>query len=201
MINRKKKLRIYQVILLLTGIILILFTYLKKNDENAEKIISKSLGEKIEKRLKNKEEGSSVFYDVSYSGLDLDGNRYTIIAEEAINSEIDQNIVNMKNVLATFYFKDDTVLKVSSDVGDYNNKNLDIFFRNNVTAFYEGSKLYADKAEFFNSNNLLKITNNVKIEDSRGTMFADELIFDTKNKTLNIASLKDKVIESVINYK
>ena len=183
MINRKKKLRIYQIFLLLTGIILILFTYLKKNDENAKKIISKSLGEKIEERLKNKEEGSSIFYDVSYSGLDLDGNRYTIIAKEAINSEIDQNIVNMKYVSATFYFKDDTVLKVLSDAGDYNNKNLDIIFKNNVTAFYEGSKLYADRAEFFNSNNLLKITNNVKIEDSRGTMFADELIFDTRNKT------------------
>ena len=174
---------------------------MKKNDENAKKIISKSLGKKIEERLKNKEEGSSIFYDVSYSGLDLDGNRYTIIAKEAINSEIDQNIVNMKYVLATFYFKDDTVLKVSSDAGDYNNKNLDIIFRNNVTAFYEGSKLYADRAEFFNSKNLLKIANNVKVEDSRGTMFADELIFDTKNKTLNIASLKDKVIETVINYK
>ena len=107
----------------------------------------------------------------------------------------------MKYVLTTFYFKDDTVLKVSSDAGDYNNKNLDIIFKNNVTAFYEGSKLYADRAEFFNSKNLLKIANNVKVEDSRGTMFADELIFDTKNKTLNIASLKDKVIESVINYK
>ena len=54
MINRKKKLRIYQVILLLTGIILILFTYLKKNDENVEKIISKNWGEKIEERLKKK---------------------------------------------------------------------------------------------------------------------------------------------------
>ena len=118
-----------------------------------------------------------------------------------INSEIDKNLVNMKYVSATFYFKDDTVLKVSSDTGDYNNKNLDIVFRNNVTAFYEDSKLYADRAEFFNSKNLLKIANNVKVEDSRGTMFADELIFDTKNKTLNIASLKDKVIESVINYK
>ena len=138
---------------------------------------------------------------MKYSGLDLEGNRYTIFSKEAVNNEKDSSIVKMKEVIATFYFKDNTVLKVSSDEGDYNNQTLDIVFKKNVYALYENSKLYAEKAEFSNSKNYLTISNNVKVIDSRGTVFADKLLFDIKKKQLNITSLKNKMIKSEINYK
>ena len=115
--DRKKKLRFYQIVFLITGIVLILFTYLSKSNSDKEKIISKSLEKKIEKKLKiKKKDNSNIFYNVSYSGFDLEGNRYTIFSEEAINSELNQNLVKMKSVTATFYFKDDTILKVLSDI-------------------------------------------------------------------------------------
>ena len=74
-------------------------------------------------------------------------------------------------------------------------------FSVNVKASYEGSDLYADKAEFLNSKNFLIVSNNVKILDSRGTMFADKLIFDIKEKTLNINSSDESVIKSKLVYK
>ena len=202
MINRKKKLRIYQSILLIIGIFIVLYTYSKNNNHEQEKIISNSLQEKIEKQLQSKEtKDGNTFYNVKYSGLDLGGNRYSILADEGTSSEFKSNIVNMKGVNATFYFKDGTILIISSDQGEYNNKTLDITFEGNVKALYNESELYAERAEFSNSENFLTVSRNVKIIDTRGNMFADKLLFDLKDKTLNITSLENNMGKSTINHK
>ena len=200
--DRKKKLRIYQIIFLIVGTLIILLTYIQKDDLNQEKIISENLEKKIQQKIQSQgADNADTFYNVKYSGLDFEGNRYTIVSEEAISSENNRNIVQMKGVLATFYFKDNTILNVSSDSGDYNNINLDMIFRGNVKASYENSELFAGFAKFSSSENLLKISDNVKVIDKRGTMLADKLTFDIKSKTLNITSLKNKMIKSNIKYK
>ena len=107
----------------------------------------------------------------------------------------------MKNVEATFYFKDNTVLLIFSELGKYNNKTLDMEFDKAVRANYENNELLAEKAEYSNSESFLKISNKVKIEDFRGTMIADNLFFDLKKQTLNIASFNDSKINANINLK
>ena len=200
--DRKKKLRLYQALFLLIGFTIILITYYQKELPDKQKIISQNLKEKIDKQIQSqKDDVENVFYNVKYSGLDFEGNRYTILSEEAVNSVLDEDLVHMKNVVAKFYFKDDTIMDISSEEGRYNNKTLDMEFSVNVKASYEGSDLYADKAEFLNSKNFLIVSNNVKILDSRGTMFADKLIFDIKEKTLNINSSDESVIKSKLVYK
>ena len=47
----------------------------------------------------------------------------------------------------------------------------------------------------------LLFTKNVIIEDSRGTMIADELLFDLKKQTLKIAAFKDNKINANIKLK
>ena len=199
--DRKKKLFLYQIFFVFIGSLLILFTFLQKNRFHDDEIISKNLQKKIDEQIKKKSDNTNIFYDVKYSGLDFEGNRYTISSEEATNSELDSTIVNMNKVKATFYFKDDTVLDISSKNGKYNNKTLDMEFTHDVKAIYENSELYAEKAEFLNSKNYLIVSNDVKVIDSRGTVFADKLIFDIKKKTLNISSMDDKVIKSKVIYK
>ena len=107
----------------------------------------------------------------------------------------------MKYVEANFYFKDDTILKVMSDTGIYNNKTLDMVFEGNVKANYEGSKLLAQKADYSNTRGLLIISDKVKVIDSRGTIVADNLSFDIKNQKLNIASFNDDKINANIRVK
>ena len=41
----------------------------------------------------------------------------------------------------------------------------------------------------------------MQIKDLKGTMFADNLLFDIKKQKLNISALKDKKIETNINLK
>ena len=202
MIDRKKKLRLIQIGLLVIGTLIILFTYFNQNETSNEKIVSKEKQEKIKKQLENNNtENSDVFYNIEYSGLDLAGNRYILKSKEARNSKSESDVVNMKFVEAKFYFKDGTVLSVSSDIGVYNNVSLDMVFKGDVSATYEGSQLFAQKAEYSNSKNFLIISEKVKIKDFRGTMVADKLLFDIKKQTLNIASFKDDKINANINLK
>ena len=82
-----------------------------------------------------------IFYDVEYTGLDLNGNRYLIKAKETSLDKLKPEIVYMKDVNSIFYFKDNTILYVSADKGIYNNKTLDMTFENNVKADYLNSEL------------------------------------------------------------
>ena len=200
--SRKQKLRIFQILFLITGVTIIFFTFLQSNKFQKEQIISDNLQKKIDKEISIQgSDKSSTFYNVKYSGLDLEGNRYTISSKKAVNSDTNENVVNMSEVLAVFYFKDNTELNILSNKAIYNNKTLDIKFEDSVKCLYENSELYAGTAEFLNSKNSLSVSNNVKIIDSKGTIFADKLTFDIKNKTLNITSLNENTIKSKINYK
>ena len=199
MIERKKKLRITQFILLISGLLIIFFTYINKEKFPSEQFINIETQEKIEKQLSNQE--GDVFFDIEYTGLDLAGNRYVLKSKEAITDKLNQERIKMKNVEAIFYFKNDTILKVWSEEGTYNNKTLDMIFKRNIKALYEGSELYAQRADFSNSNGYLTITEDVKVKDFRGTIVADKLLFDIKKQTLDIASFNDGKINANINLK
>ncbi len=201
MIDRRKKLRIIQFSLLVFGILIIFFTYLGKNEISEKKIITGKTEKKIIKQLENQDDKSDVFYNIEYSGLDLNGNRYILKSDEASNNKASQEIINMKKVTAIFYFKDDTILKVNSDKGIYNTKTLDMIFNGNVNANYEGSELSAGKASYENSKSFLTISENVKINDFRGSIFADKFLFDIKNQTLNIDSFNNNKINANVRVK
>ena len=199
--QRKKKLRIIQISLLFFGILVLIITYGGGN-KNFERKITGINQKSVETEINNsKDIDGDVFINIEYSGLDLAGNRYILKSAEAYNSDINNEIVNMKSVQATFYFKDDTVLKVWSDEGEYNNKTLDMKFRGSVKAIYENSTLYAGQADYSNSKSFLIISNNVKIDDIRGKIVADKLLFDIKKQKLNIASFNDGKINANIRLK
>ena len=199
--ERRKKLKYIQLSLLILGSLIIFFTYWDKQKFIKEKIISSETEKKIEKQFAEKTLEGDLFFNISYSGFDLAGNRYVLKSKEAFSSKSNQEIVNMKIVEAFFYFKDDTVLNLKSKEGKYNNKTLDMTFNGDVEAFYQNSELFAQKAVYSNKNALLTITEKVKINDFRGTMFADKLLFDIKKKTLNITSFKNRKVNANISLK
>ena len=197
MIERKKKLRLVQLTLLMLGILIIYTTYYNKKLNLDKKIISKKTEEKVKKQTTDKKlEKGDVFFNVKYSGLDLNGNRYILNSEEAYLDDLKPEIVYMKIVHATFYFKNDTVLNIWSDNGTYNNKNLDMKFEKNVKAKYLESDLTAEKAEYSNSKSYLTIYENVRVDDVRGNLVADKLLFDIVEKKLDITSFNEGKISA-----
>ena len=191
MINRKNKIRFIQTLLLLISVIIIFNTYF--TEEKSKNIIITS---KEKERLKNtskQTENADIFYNIKYSGLDLAGNRYVLTSQEAIVDKNLKEIVNMKFVDAIFYFKDDTILIVNSEFGTYNNKTLDMVFEKNVKANYQDSELYGDKIVYSNTDRTLEISENVILNDTRGTMSADNLLFDLEAKKIDISSYNNKI--------
>ena len=199
--ERSKKLKIIQISLLISGLIIILFTYVIDNQISKKEISSLKVDKIIDKNLEENQDKIDIFYDIEYVGLDLAGNRYILKSKEAYTDKLLKNTINLKLVKATFYFKDDTVLNVYSDTGNYNNINLNMNFYGNVKATYQNSDLYAQRAEYSNSKSMLLISEEVEVIDSRGTLFADKLIFDIDNQKLNIVSNKNNKINTNINLR
>ena len=193
MIERKKKLRIIQFFLLIFALLIIYLTYYNKEISNTDLVDSKQVKEILEDEDKDDE---NLFFNIEYTGLDLRGNRYLLKSKKARLDEEKPEIVYMDDVHAIFYFKDNTILYIWSDKGIYNNKNFDMEFSKNVKAEYMDSKLFAEKANYSNTENYLSIYENVRINDIRGNLIADKLLFDIKKQNLAITSFNDGKINA-----
>ena len=198
---RKKKIFLTQLSLLIIGLLMLIFTYFNFDKKSTDGILKKDTKLEIKKNIKDKEGKSTTFYNITYSGIDLSGNRYILKAKEAKNSEVENELLKLKNVKATFYFKNDKILNITSNSGFYNNKTLDMIFENEVSGNYQGSILLAEKAEYLNSKNILIITDNVRVKDPKGVFSAEKLLFDIKRNTLNISSSEKNKVRADINYK
>lgn len=198
MINRGKKLRLIQFTLLIVGIIIVFFTYLD-NNQSTKKNLLKIQKKKIESNQKEDSlNNANIFYNIEYAGFDLSGNRYVIRSQKAETNQANQNKIYMTGVKAIFYFKNNKNLIIDSNSGIYNNKTLDMIFKENIKASFDKSVLYANSAEYSNLKGLVTISDKVKIIDYRGNLNADKLLFDLKTQTLNIASNNKKNINAKI---
>ena len=199
--ERKKRLRIIQICLLIIGLLILFSTYKLNNKSFTEKSDLKTT-DNLNQNLEdfNKTEGD-VFYDIEYVGLDLAGNRYILKSKEAFTDKNSTEVINLKLVEATFYFKDGSILNVYSDTGDYNNLNIDMNFYGDVRGVYGESRLFAQKAEYSNRKSILLISEKVKVNDPQGILYADKLLFDIKKQKLNITSFKNNKINANINLK
>ena len=197
MTERKKRLLIFQLVLFFIGLLIILFSYSQIN--KVPKNVSNQTGQ-IEIKT-GETDNSDTFLNITYSGLDLSGNRYFLKSKEAIINKENQKIINMKGVEATFYFKDGTTLEVFSKIGVYNNETLDIDFQKDVKAFYQESILFSERAQFSNQNGFLTVTDEVKVIDPKGNLEADKLIFDIKKKMLDIVAFDNDKVNANISSK
>ena len=196
MIDRKKKLRLVQFFLLFFGLLIIYFTYYNREISPEQEITSQEIPKTKEGDVSDEKD---LFFNIEYSGFDLQGNRYSLKSEEAYFDELNQEIVYMKIVDAVFYFKDGTILYVKADTGIYNNKTLDMKFEQNVRANYINSELFANKAEYSNTKSFLSIYENVRINDIQGNLIADKLLFDITSQKLDITSFSNGKINVNVN--
>ena len=184
MISRKKKILSIQIVIFLFASSLLYYTY--KDEKKYE-----------EKTVEIKSETSpnvNSFEDVEYTGLDLNGNRYSIKAEKANFKTKTPELINMDGMVAFFYFKDNTKLKVIGDKGYYNNKTYDMEFRENVRADYASSYLLSDKLTYSNTGGTLVISGNVRGESIQGDVYADNVVYDLSNKILDFSMLNKKQV-------
>ena len=193
MTKRKKKLIIIQSTLFFAAILIIFYIFNKSNlpkEDLKVKIIEKN---NENTKIENTDQGNR-FEDVTYSGLDTNNNRYILKSQIAEFETSKPEVIEMTNMKATFYFKDNTVLYVSSDKGIYNNKTNDMKFIDNVKSEYEKNYLYSDNLDYLNTSNLLSVYGNVTGSGLNGDIEADKLNFDISKKTLDISMFDNKQV-------
>ena len=182
---RKRKIIFFQFFLFVISTLIVYVFYFNKDKvENIE----------VENVKTAEDETSNVFNDIEYSGFDLNGNRYYLFSSEAIFDSEKPEIVNMKDVLARFTFKDGSILIVRSKTGLFNNKSLDMFFTENVNSEYNKHKLYSNNIDYLNTKSLLKVYGNVNGSGPKGKINAENLNFDLKNKTLDISAIENSQV-------
>ena len=185
MIKRKKNIFLIQCTIFFVATAVLYSTYSDKN-KRSESFI------KIETETNP---NTNSFTDIEYSGFDLNGNRYVLNAGKANFKTETPELINMKEVVAIFFLKDDTVLKVVSSEGIYNNITLDMDFKENVKVDYLTYNLLSDSLIYSNSNGKLIATGNVQGESiEQGKFSADNTEYDLASKTLNFSMFGSKQV-------
>tara|TARA_B100000945_G_scaffold217640_1_gene175624 strand:+ start:982 stop:1584 length:603 start_codon:yes stop_codon:yes gene_type:complete len=194
---RLNKKLIFQMTLILMGFFIIFFTYFY-TDKQKETVKKTEQEEILEE--KTLEENTSTFENIQYEGIDKNGNKFIINSEYAKFKNDLPNIIDMEKILARFFFKDGTVLKITSDYGIYDNITNDMEFEQNVKMYYLEKKLFSEKANFVNSENYLFVQGNVIAEGDEGDLSADRMDFDLVEKKLKISMYNREKVNIKVNY-
>ena len=179
---------------MLLGVIIIFFTYFYAGKDKTKKTVE------VKKEITEEIQNKNTFENIKYEGVDASGNLFVINSEYAEFENETPNLIDMRNILCNFYFKDGTVLKITSDFGVYDNLTNDMSFEQNVKMFYLESKLFSEKANFVNSENYLFVEGNVIAEGLEGNLKADKMNFDLTKKKLRISMYNQDKVNIKVNY-
>ena len=192
-----KKKSLIQISLLFLGLLIIFFTYFY--DRNKEPSLDQTIKKEVPKDVVEKE-GFNTFENITYEGKDSNNNDFILNAEYAEFATNESNIIYMKKVVCRFFFKDGTTLRVFSDKGIYDNLSNDMEFEENVEMYYLANKLFSDKANFRNSENILIVQGNVIGEGPLGNVAADKLNVDLIDKKMKISMYNESKVNIKVNY-
>ena len=185
MTNRKKSIKLIQFTIFLVALFLFYNTYQNKNESIKNPI-------KVESKINS---DTNSFNNVTYSGFDLNGNRYTLQAEIAEFKTETPELINMKKVIANFYLKDNSLLKVVSNEGLYNNETFDMSFKEDVKASYLKNVMLSDQLNYSSSSGNLLASGNVRGESvEKGEFFADKVKYHITKKTLEFSMFGSKQV-------
>ena len=178
MIDRKRVIILVQLTIFLVALFLLYNTYRDKNKIPINVMLIET----------ETDPDTNSFTDIEYSGFDLNGNRYTLNAVEADFKTETPEIIKMEGVVANFYLKDNTILKVVSNKGLYNTITLNMNFNENVKSTYLTNNLFSDQLTYSNSESKLLASGNVRGESvEKGEFFADNVEYSLTDKTLELS--------------
>lgn len=115
--------------------------------------------------------------------------------------ENDIEMVKMKDVVAVFEGKDNTIITLFADEAVYNNSNYNTNFKKNIRVEYLNNIIYSDKIDLEFNTNTITIYENVKYIGANGTLETDNLKINliTKKVDIYMENNNDEVELSINN--
>ncbi|WP_415295190.1 LPS export ABC transporter periplasmic protein LptC [Candidatus Pelagibacter sp. Uisw_113] len=195
---------VIQVFLLLSAIIISIFTvyYYFYKDKNLN--ISKKPEQLIESKNNNglintnkskTKKDSNILENVEYENYDNEGNRYKITAEKGEIKDANTNVIYMKNVIATIYLKNLEFLTITSLEAIFDNENFKTNFSKNIELKYLNHHLSGENLNFLFEQNLITMENQVVYKNLDTKLMADRIVIDliTKNSKIFMENDNNKI--------
>jgi len=168
-------------------ILIILSLNFYKFDKNKNTKIS----DNSEKKVLGQPEAFNTMEHLSYSSRDNFGNEYTINAKKGSFSLLDKDIIFMEDVSAFINMNDSEPIFIKSDFAEYNNKNNDTFFKDNIFLNHFTHQITSGKLNLLFRTNLVTMSDNLIYKNTDTILYADKFEMNLITKD-NKIFMKDK---------
>ena len=132
------------------------------------------------------DESANVIKNIFYTSTDSFGNKFEIRAETGTIKLENPNIVYMNLVSAVVHLVDESPIKISSKSAEYNKKNYETKFKENILINYLDHNIKTNNLDLSFEKNLAKAYNKVEYDNNNTKLYADILEIDliTKNSKI-----------------
>ena len=184
---------VIQIILIFLIFLISLSFYLKYFSNNSKVLKDTPLEEKI---AANQNNTSTYIDNIDYVSFDAKGNKYQVTAEQAEIKIENSDVIFLTNVIAYIFIKDSDTVKITSNFGEYNSKNYETIFSENVIVIYPGHKITGEYLDFSFLKNLGTMSTNVVYNGEKTNLFADklEMNLSTKDTKIFMNDASEKVL-------
>jgi len=189
----KKKQRM-QFGLVSIGLFLIIATYFYFPSIKKDKILKDQSANKEPQKAEGTKE-STYFENLEYKGLyDLD-KPFSVKSKEAYILNEEPDIVYMNNMYVILYLNENRIVEITSLKGRYNKENYNCFFEQDVLATDGDTVITANNLDLIATKNIMKIYNNVNLDNITSSLQADKIDYNFKTKYFKVSMFDDKEIE------
>ena len=187
--NKKTLIQLSLLLIVLIIVITIFFKYLYENKEVVKIETSK------EKIADVPEKSANIIKDIEYLSKDNSGNTYLINAKIGEIDSKNSNIIFLKNVKAKISIIDSEDIYITSDFANYNSKNYDTNFFENIKIKYADHKIDCEYLDLLFNKNIAILNKNIVYKSLETNLLADRMEIDliTKNSKISMKNKKDKI--------
>ena len=154
--------------------------------------------QELESKIENSEESlsiekkSNIINDVTYSTVDIKGNKYEIYSKTGEVDLNNPNLIFMKDVKAKIILQNNEVIFIISDFAKYNNLNYETNFSKNIKLSYIEHIINCENIYLNVENNFLTMYEDLIYLGKHGKVNADRVEIDLLTKDMKIMMDDDK---------
>ena len=171
------------------GTSVIFYAYFINKNKGSIKIDDKS-EVTIEKKTQV-ESGITIFKDTEYKTIEGDKEYITRGKEARINKN-EPDLIKLTGVNSFTKLKDGTILRVQSKKANYYKKTKNIKYFGDVIISNKDKRVTSKIANFISNKSLIKLEDNVVMEDPKNIIKGDIALLDTKTNDLEILMKKEE---------
>ena len=148
--------------------------------------------QELESKIENSEESlsiekkSNIINDVTYSTVDIKGNKYEIYSKTGEVDLNNPNLIFMKDVKAKIILQNNEVILIISDFAKYNNLSYETNFSKNIKLSYIEHIINCENIYLNVENNFLTMYEDLIYFSEQGKIYADKVEIDLLTKDMKI---------------